>query len=144
MTEENKAAVRKEKKKMENAQETKKAEKKQKAATEKKEITGRTEVRQADEKELPAPVQMDDPFRILRFVLMTEKSVQVIEKQNKLVFIVDRGADKKNIKAAVESAFNAPITGVQTMIDQQGRKKAFVKFRNAGAAGDIAIKLGII
>ena len=86
----------------------------------------------------------DDPFKVLKFVLMTEKAVQVIEKQNKLVFIVDRGSDKSSIKAAVETAFNAPVNGVQTMIDQEGRKKAFVKFRNAGAAGDIAIKLGII
>lgn len=93
-------------------------------------------------KELPKTV--DDPFKILKFVLMTEKAVQIIEKQNKLVFIVDRAAEKSSIKAAVESAFNSPIIKVQTMVDQQGRKKAMVKFRNAGAAGDIAIKLGII
>ncbi len=88
--------------------------------------------------------KVDDAFSILKFVLMTEKAVQVIEKENKLVFIVDRKADKANVKTAVESAFNSPVSDVQTMIDQEGRKKAMVKFRNAGAAGDIAIKLGII
>lgn len=112
-----------------------------------------TEKTEKKQKIIPAEVKqpetvigkkVDDPFSVIKFVLMTEKAVQVIEKQNKLVFIVDRGADKGSIKSAVESAFSAPIAGVETMIDQQGRKKAFVKFRNAGAAGDIAIKLGII
>jgi len=30
------------------------------------------------------------------------------------------------------------------MIDQKGRKRAFVRFGQAGAAGDIAVRLGII
>ncbi len=88
--------------------------------------------------------KVDDPFRVIKFVLMTEKAVQVIEKQNKLVFIVEKKADKNGIKASVETAFNSPVTAVQTLIDQDGKKRAFVKFRNAGAAGDIAIRLGII
>ncbi len=88
--------------------------------------------------------KVDDPFKVIKFVLMTEKAVQVIEKQNKLVFIVDKKADKDGIKASVETAFSVPVAAVQTLIDQDGKKRAFVKFRNAGAAGDIAIKLGII
>ena len=120
------------------------AEEKKKSKDEKKTVT--LEKKAVAKKEVTPDViaKVDDPFGTLRFVLMTEKAVQIIEQQNKLVFIVDRGADKTKIKDAVESAFNMPIVGVQTMIDQEGRKKAFVKFRNAGAAGDIAIKLGII
>jgi len=106
--------------------------------------TNKPENKPVEAKEFTPAAKIADPFSIIKFVLMTEKAVQVIEKQNKLVFIVDRGADKNNIKAAVEAAFSAPISRIQTMIDQEGRKKAFVKFRNAGAAGDIAIKLGII
>ena len=115
-------------------------------AVKKKDTTKETNkpVRQEETKEFTPAAKISDPFSIIKFVLMTEKAVQVIEKQNKLVFIVDRGADKNNIKAAVEAAFSAPISHVQTMIDQKGRKKALVKFRNAGAAGNIAIKLGII
>jgi ribosomal protein uL23 len=94
--------------------------------------------------EVESLAEKTDPFSTIKFVLMTEKAVQVIEKQNKLVFIVERHADKNSIKAAVESVFEAPVSSVQTMIDQEGRKKAMVKFRNAGAAGDIAVKLGII
>ncbi len=85
-----------------------------------------------------------DAFDVIKFVLMTEKSIRIIEGQNKLVFIVNRPSEKKQIKQAVEQAFGSPVSGVTTLIDQAGRKKAFVKFKNAGAAGDIAIKLGII
>ncbi len=85
-----------------------------------------------------------DPFGTLRFVLMTEKAVQMIEAQNKLVFIVDRRSDKKEIKQAIEQAFQSSVKRVNTMIDESGRKKAFVKFREPGQAGEIAIRLGII
>lgn len=85
-----------------------------------------------------------DPFGTLRFVLMTEKAVQMIETQNKLVFIVNRRSDKKEIKQAIEQAFQSSVKHVNTMIDESGRKKAFVKFKEPGQAGEIAIRLGII
>lgn len=87
---------------------------------------------------------VDDPFDVIRFVLMTEKSIRMVEGQNKLVFIVNRFSKRPQIKSAVENAFNSPVSGIKVLIDQDGRKKAFVKFKNSGAAGDIAIKLGII
>jgi ribosomal protein L23 len=85
-----------------------------------------------------------DPYDILKFVLMTEKAVRMVELQNKLVFVVDRKADKPTITSAAESAFGSKVTSVETMIDQSGRKKAFVKFEKPGEAGEIAIRLGII
>lgn len=88
--------------------------------------------------------QVSDAFDVIKFVLMTEKSIRMVESQNKLVFIVNRGSKKGQIKKSIETAFGSPVSDVKTVIDQSGRKKAFVKFSSAGAAGDIAIKLGII
>ena len=85
-----------------------------------------------------------DPYIILRHVVMTEKAVRMVETQNKLVFVVDKKFDKDEIKQAASSAFNAEITKVNTVIDQRGRKKAYIKFEKPGQAGDIAIRLGII
>src|SRR3989338_11670446 len=87
---------------------------------------------------------LEDPFDVIKFVLMTEKSIRMVELQNKLVFIVNRPSKTPQIKQAIESAFGSPISCITILVDQDGRKKAFVKFKNAGAAGDIAIKLGII
>ena len=86
----------------------------------------------------------EDPFTILKFVLMTEKAIQLIEKENKLVFIVDRKYSKSDIEVAAESAFQAAIKDVKTLIDQKGRKRAFIRFKGAGVAGEIAMRLGII
>lgn len=94
----------------------------------------------AEKKDVP----VIDHFNVIRFVLMTEKSIQNIEKENKLVFIVNREATKKQISDAVQSAFSAAASNVKTSIDQKGRKKAFVRFAKAGEAGDIAVRLGII
>jgi ribosomal protein L23 len=60
------------------------------------------------------------------------------------VFIVNRKSDKKKIKEAVKNAFEVDVKSVTTTIDQKGRKKAFIKFKEEGAAGEIAIRLGII
>ena len=97
-----------------------------------------------ESEEIKPETTQADPFDIIKFVVMTEKAIQLIEGQNKLVLVVERGAEKKDIKKAVESAFSANVSNVQTMIDQLGRKKAFVRFAKPGEAGEIAIKLGII
>jgi len=85
-----------------------------------------------------------DPYSIIRFVNMTEKSVRIIELQNSLVFVVNRKFGKSDIEKAVITAFEKDVASVRTHIDQKGRKKAFVRFADEGAAGDIAVRLGII
>jgi large subunit ribosomal protein L23 len=80
----------------------------------------------------------------LKFVYMTEKAIRNIEKENKIVFIVNRKSTKAEIKKSVEFEYNQKVSGIQTLIDQKGRKRATIKFEKANAAGDIAIKLGII
>lgn len=102
-----------------------------------KEKTAKQEVKKEE-------IIVEDPYNTLQYVLMTEKSVRMIESQNKLVFIVRRNSGKQEIRNAAQSAFKSNITNVTTTIDQKGRKKAFVKFEKPGEAGEIAIRLGII
>lgn len=100
-----------------------------------------------EKKETRKPEQMiavKNSLDVLKFVLMTEKCVQLIESQNKLVFIVDRRADKNDVAKAAEDVFSSKVSNVTTAVDQEGRKKAFVKFEKEGEAGEIAIRLGII
>ncbi len=93
----------------------------------------------AEIKEVPG-----EAWDTLKFVLMTEKCVRMIETDNVLVFIAERKADKHRITNAFEKAFGSKVQNVRTVIDQDNRKKAFIKLKEAGAAGDIAIRLGII
>ena len=112
----------------------------------KRSILGRKKTEaEVEEQKIPETKEaITDPFATIKFVVMTEKAIQLIEKQNKLVFVVNRGATKNDIRKAAESVFSANVSNVQTMIDQLGRKKAFVKFAKPGEAGEIAIRLGII
>jgi len=85
-----------------------------------------------------------DPYDVLKYPAMTEKNVAMVEKENKLVFIVDRKCTKTEIKQAFEKLFNVKVEKVATAITREGKKKAFIKLKPEYSASDIAIKLGMI
>lgn len=88
--------------------------------------------------------KIEDPYKILKFVLMTEKCVRIIESENKLTFIVERSAGKNEIKRSFEEIFKLNVSSVNVNNDQKNRKKAFIKLKEPGAAGELAVRLGII
>ncbi|PDM27032.1 50S ribosomal protein L23 [Candidatus Bathyarchaeota archaeon B24-2] len=81
---------------------------------------------------------------IILYPLMTEEASRLIETENKLVFIVDRRANKKEVKRAVEELYDVKVEKVNTCITPKGLKKAFVKLEPTYKAADVAIKLGIL
>jgi len=82
-------------------------------------------------------------YKIIKKPLVTEKTFDLIEKENKLVFIVDRKANKNQIKRAIEKLHNVKVIKINTMITPKGEKKAFIKLHPEYSAQDIAIDLGI-
>ncbi len=82
-------------------------------------------------------------YDVLIHPLSTEKSVRLMESQNKLTFVVDRRADKKAIKRAVESFFNVKVKSVNVHI-RNGKKIAFVTLHPNFNAMDIATQIGIL
>lgn len=85
-----------------------------------------------------------DPYKILKYPAMTEKNVALVEKENKLVFIVDRKYKKEDIKKAFEELFKVKVEKVNTSITREGKKKAFIKLKPEYSAADVATKLGMI
>jgi len=85
-----------------------------------------------------------DPWNVLLYPLLTEKAIGKIESENKLVFIVKRKSNKKEIKWAAEKAFNVKILDVKTLIDRKGRKKAWIKLSKEYPAAEIATRLGML
>lgn len=96
----------------------------------------------AEKKEEKMPVV--DPWTVLLYPLLTEKSIGRIETENKLVFIVKRKSNKKQIKWATERAFNVKVTDVKTLIDRKGRKKAWIQLSKEYPAAEIATRLGML
>jgi len=82
-------------------------------------------------------------YAIIKRPLVTENTFDLIEDQNKLVFIVERTANKYVIKQAIESLYNVKIIKINTLITPRGEKKALVKLHPNDSAADLAIKLGI-
>jgi large subunit ribosomal protein L23 len=68
----------------------------------------------------------------------------MVERENKLVFIVNLKATKEDVKRAVEELYEVKIEKVNIVITPKGQKKAFVKLHPDYKAADVAIKLGIL
>lgn len=75
---------------------------------------------------------------------MTEVTSRMIEKENKIVFIVSLGATKKDIKRAVEELYQVKVEDVNVLVTRDGTKKAFVKLKPDYNATDLAVRLGIL
>jgi large subunit ribosomal protein L23 len=75
---------------------------------------------------------------------MTESASLMVERDNKLIFIVHNKAGKADIKRAVEIMYEVKVKHVNLLITPQGVKKAFVKLTPEYRASDVAIKLGIL
>jgi large subunit ribosomal protein L23 len=82
--------------------------------------------------------------QIIKYPLMTERSVNMIEFENKLVFIVDRRSNKNQIAKAIKDLYQVEAESINTSITRKGDKKAFIKLKEQYDASDIAIRLGIL
>jgi large subunit ribosomal protein L23 len=54
------------------------------------------------------------PYDIIKAPLITEKSTLLKEKENKYAFLVDRRANKDEIKRAIEEMFKVKVMAVNT------------------------------
>jgi large subunit ribosomal protein L23 len=85
-----------------------------------------------------------DVWDVLVHPHLAEKSMNMVEMENTLVFMVDRKADKKTIKEVVEKGFEVKVDSVRTEVTTRGQKKAYVKINPEFSAADIASKFGMI
>jgi len=87
---------------------------------------------------------MKDPYNVIKNPLATEKAVRLMESDNKLIFIVDKRSTKPEIKKAAEEMFKIKVEKVTTLIDTNGRKKAYLKLSPETPAIDIATQMGMM
>ncbi len=81
---------------------------------------------------------------IIKYPLSTEKSIRLMESENKLIFVVEEKASKQEIKQAIEKMFDVRVEKINTLNDSKGRKRAYVKFAPETPAIDLATKLGLM
>ena len=81
---------------------------------------------------------------VIRYPLVSEDAVTLIEAQNKITFIVDEDASKNDIRRAVEELYEVKVDRVNSVHTPEGRKKAIVKLAPDYNASDLAVRLGIL
>ncbi len=80
---------------------------------------------------------------IRRFVI-TEKTLRLAERENKVVLIVERSATKKEIADAVKRLYGVSVESVNTLITPSGEKKAYVKLSPDHNAMDLLSRVGVL
>lgn len=86
---------------------------------------------------------MKEPHAVIVQPVMSESAFGMLEKENKLTFIVRRTANKHLIRWAVEKLYEVKVEKVNTLILPDGRKKAYVRLAPESNAADVATRLNI-
>ena len=80
---------------------------------------------------------------VVKYPLLSEDAVTLLESENKITFIVDVRSDKHDIKRAIQELYEVRVRDVKTLITPEGDKKAYVRLTPDFKASDLAVRLGI-
>lgn len=83
-------------------------------------------------------------FKALLHPLLTEKSFELMEKGNKLVFVVDKKATKPQIKEEIEAQYEVEVESVKIINEFAQGKKAYIKLKPDYDAGKIIGDMGLM
>ncbi|MDR0913491.1 MAG: 50S ribosomal protein L23 [Methanobrevibacter sp.] len=84
-----------------------------------------------------------DAYSIIVKPHITEKTMNLIDNNNELAFVVYRGSNKKQIKRAFEELYDESVKSVNTHITSKGIKVAYITLLEENKAEDVAVKLGV-
>jgi len=74
---------------------------------------------------------------------VTEKAVDKMDFENKMLFICHSDATKGEIVDAIEAQFDIAITDINTMVTPDGEIKATVQLSDDHDAQEIASRMGV-
>ncbi|MEN4016972.1 MAG: 50S ribosomal protein L23 [Methanobacterium sp.] len=84
-----------------------------------------------------------DPYSIIKRPHLTEKTMNAIDQKNELTFVVQRTADKSQIRNAFEDLYAVKVKKINTQVTSKGLKLAYIKLAAEHSAEDIAVKMGV-
>lgn len=86
---------------------------------------------------------MSSEHDVLKHPHVTEKSMDLMEFDNALQFVVAIDAEKAEIEEAIEDRYETDVEKINTQITMDGEKKATVRFVDPDAAEDIMSRVGV-
>jgi len=84
-----------------------------------------------------------EEWDIIRHPHLTEKSMDMVDRENKLTLIVDGRSTKGQVQTAVENLFDVEVEKVNT-VHRGDDKKAYVKLSPEHDAMNVATRLGML
>ena len=81
--------------------------------------------------------------RLIKHPHVTEKSMDEMDFQNKLIFVVDDTATKPEIVDAVEDRYDVTVEGINTQITPDADKKATLSLSDDDDAQEVASRIGV-
>ena len=88
-------------------------------------------------------MRSEEALQVILRPYVTERTFDLIERQNKIVFLVKNGSRKRKIRDAVEILYDVDVASVNTANTLSG-KKAYVRLSEKSSATDLASKLGLV
>lgn len=84
-----------------------------------------------------------DVVAVVKHPYITEKTFNMIERENKLTFIVKDDSKKDDIREAMKTLYETEADKIYVSRGLHG-KKAIIKFKKPEAARDLATRLGLV
>ncbi|WP_296888825.1 50S ribosomal protein L23 [uncultured Methanobrevibacter sp.] len=84
-----------------------------------------------------------DSYSIIIKPHVTEKTMNLIDENNEIVFVVRRSANKGQIKRAFEDLYEEKVERVNTHITPKGEKVAYIKLVEEQMAEELAVRIGV-
>ena len=84
-----------------------------------------------------------DAYSIIIKPHVTEKTMNLIDLNNEITFIVRRTANKSQIKKAFEELYEEKVAKVNTHINTKGEKVAYIKLVEEEMAEELAVRIGV-
>jgi len=81
--------------------------------------------------------------RLIKHPHVTEKSMDEMDFQNKLIFVVEDAATKPEIVDAVEDRYDVTVEGINTQITPDADKKATLSLSDDDDAQEVASRIGV-
>ncbi|MBI2124555.1 50S ribosomal protein L23 [Candidatus Pacearchaeota archaeon] len=75
--------------------------------------------------------------------ITTEKAVKILEKENTIIFCVDKRMQRQEIKRQIEDLWKVKVERINTL-NKGNKKYAYAKLSKENPAIDLATKLGMI
>ena len=88
-------------------------------------------------------MRLEDAQKLIFRPYVTERTFDQIARENKICFMVDNKASKKQVASAIEALYEVKVRNVNTL-RSLGGKKAFVRLVPEDSATDLATKLGLL